>query len=169
MANLYYDKDADLALVQAKKVAIIGYGSQGHAHALNLRDSGVSVFVGLPAGSASRAKAQNDGLTVKTPAEAAAWADVIMILAPDTRQPKLYKESIEPHLTPGKTLMFAHGFNIRFGAIQPPRTVDVSMIAPKAPGLSCPRSLHRRWRHSRADRRSSGRLRQSQSSGPRRR
>jgi ketol-acid reductoisomerase len=134
MANLYYDKDADLALIQSKKVAIIGYGSQGHAHALNLRDSGVSVMVGLPEGSASRAKAEKDGLTVKPPAEAAAWADVIMILAPDTRQPKLYKEAIEPHLTPGKTLMFAHGFNIRFNAIKPPKTVDVTMIAPKAPG-----------------------------------
>jgi ketol-acid reductoisomerase len=134
MANLYYDKDADLSLIQKKKVAIIGYGSQGHAHALNLRDSGVSVVVGLPAGSASRAKAESEGVTVKTPAEAAAWADVIMILAPDTSQPKLYKEAIEPHLTPGKTLMFAHGFNIRFGAIKPPKTVDVSMIAPKAPG-----------------------------------
>src|SRR6202047_2758256 len=134
MANLYYDKDADLTLIQSKKVAIIGYGSQGHAHALNLRDSGVSVMVGLPEGSASRAKAEKDGLTVKSPAEAAAWADVIMILAPDTRHAKLYKEAIEPHLTPGKTLMFAHGFNIRFGAIKPPKTVDVTMIAPKAPG-----------------------------------
>src|SRR3974377_2626950 len=134
MANLYYDKDADLSRIKGKKVAIIGYGSQGHAHALNLRDSGVSVVVGLPEGSASRAKAQQDGVTVKTPAEAAAWADVIMILAPDTRQPKLYKESIEPHLTPGKTLMFAPGFTIRFGAIEPPKNVDVSMIAPKAPG-----------------------------------
>ncbi len=132
--KIYYDKDADLALIKRKQVAIIGYGSQGHAHALNLRDSGVSVVVGLPEGSASRSKAEKDGLTVKTPAEAAAWADVIMILAPDTRQPKLYKEAIEPHLTPGKTLMFAHGFNIRFGAIQPPKHVDVSMIAPKAPG-----------------------------------
>src|SRR5215472_7680724 len=134
MANLYYDKDADLSLIQSKKVAIIGYGSQGHAHALNLRDSGVSVVVGLPEGSASRARAEKDGVTVKTPAEAAGWADVIMVLAPDTRQPKLYKEAIEPHLTAGKTLMFAHGFNIRFGAITPPKTVDVSMIAPKAPG-----------------------------------
>ena len=134
MANLYYDKDADLSLVQGKKVAIIGYGSQGHAHALNLRDSGVSVVVGLPEGSASRARAEKDGVTVKPPAEAAGWADVIMVLAPDTRQPKLYKEAIEPHLTAGKTLMFAHGFNIRFGAITPPQTVDVSMIAPKAPG-----------------------------------
>src|ERR1700746_1291680 len=134
MANLYYDNSADLSLIQAKKVAIIGYGSQGHAHALNLRDSGVSVVVGLPEGSASRAKAEKDGVTVKTPAEAAASADAIMILAPDTKQPKLYHDAIEPHLTPGKTLMFAHGFNIRFGAIKPAKTVDVSMIAPKAPG-----------------------------------
>src|SRR5580698_8995341 len=134
MANLYYDDSADLALIQSKKVAIIGYGSQGHAHSLNLRDSGVSVRVGLPEGSASRAKAEKEGLTVNTPAEAAAWADVIMILAPDTKQPKLYRDAIEPNLRPGKTLMFAHGFNIRFGTIKPPASVDVSMIAPKAPG-----------------------------------
>jgi ketol-acid reductoisomerase len=134
MANLYYDNSADLALIKAKKVAIIGYGSQGHAHALNLRDSGVSVRVGLHAGSASRAKAEKAGLTVNTPAEAAAWADVIMILVQDTKQPKLYQESIAPHLTPGKTLMFAHGFNIRYGTIKPPASVDVSMIAPKSPG-----------------------------------
>ena len=134
MANLYYDQDADLALIQAKKVAIIGYGSQGHAHSLNLRDSGVPVRVGLPEGSASRAKAQQAGLLVSTPSEAAAWADVIMILTPDTKQPKLYREFIAPHLAPGKTLMFAHGFNIRFATIQPPPFVDVSMVAPKAPG-----------------------------------
>jgi len=134
MANLYYDNSADLALIQGKKVAIIGYGSQGHAHALNLRDSGVSVRVGLQPGSASASKAQKEGLTVNTPAEAAAWADVIMILAPDTKQPKLYRDSIAPHLSAGKTLMFAHGFNIRFGSIKPPASVDVSMIAPKAPG-----------------------------------
>src|SRR5271166_1981931 len=134
MANLYYDDSADLALIQSKKVAIIGYGSQGHAHSLNLRDSGVSVRVGLPEGSASRAKAEKEGLTVNTPAQAAEWADVIMILAPDTKQPKLYREQIEPHLHKGKTLMFAHGFNIRFGTIKPPTDVDVSMIAPKAPG-----------------------------------
>src|SRR5580765_4351558 len=134
MANLYYDNSADLSLIQAKKVAIIGYGSQGHAHSLNLRDSGVSVRVGLPEGSSSRAKAEKEGLTVNTPAEAAAWADVIMILAPDTKQPKLYRDSIAPHLSAGKTLMFAHGFNIRFGSIKPPASVDVSMIAPKAPG-----------------------------------
>src|SRR6266850_321197 len=134
MANLYYDNSADLSLIQEKKVAIIGYGSQGHAHSLNLRDSGVSVRVGLPEGSASRVKAEKEGLTVNTPAEAAAWADVIMILAPDTKQPKLYRDAIAPNLKPGKTLMFAHGFNIRFGTIKPPTTVDVSMIAPKAPG-----------------------------------
>src|ERR1700680_1966753 len=134
MAKLYYDDSADLSLIQAKKVAIIGYGSQGHAHALNLRDSGVSVRVGLQPGSSSRAKAEKDGLTVNTPAEAAAWADVIMILTPDTKQPKLYHEAVEPNLKAGKTLMFAHGFNIRFGSIKPPKSVDVSMIAPKAPG-----------------------------------
>src|SRR6202790_4514603 len=134
MANLYYDNSADLSLIQAKKVAIIGYGSQGHAHALNLRDSGVSVRVGLHEGSASRAKAEKEGLTVNSPAGAAAWADVIMILVPDTKQPKVYRDAIEPNLKPGKTLMFAHGFNIRFGTIKPPAAVDVSMIAPKAPG-----------------------------------
>jgi len=134
MANLYYNNSADLALIQSKKVAIIGYGSQGHAHSLNLRDSGVQVRVGLQPGSASLAKAQKEGLTVNTPAEAAAWADVIMILAPDTKQPKLYKDSIAPYLHEGQTLMFAHGFNIRFGTIKPPADVDVSMIAPKAPG-----------------------------------
>src|SRR6516165_7785010 len=134
MAKLYYDKDADLSLIQSKKIAILGYGSQGHAHALNLRDSGCNVAVGLYEGSASRGKAEKDGLTVKSPSDAAAWADVIMVLVPDTKQQKLYSESIAPHLKPGKTLMFAHGFNIRFGAIKPPKTVDVSMIAPKAPG-----------------------------------
>jgi len=134
MAKLYYDKDADLSLIQSKKVAIIGYGSQGHAHALNLRDSGCNVRVGLPEGSASRAKAQKDGLAVNAPSEAAAWADVIMILTPDTKQKKLYEEAIAPNLKAGKTLMFAHGFNIRFGAIKPPKDVDVSMVAPKAPG-----------------------------------
>src|SRR6202163_3882831 len=134
MAKLYYDNSADLALIQGKKVAIIGYGSQGHAHSLNLRDSGVSVRVGLQPGSGSLARAQKEGLTVNKPAEAAAWADVIMILVPDTKQPKLYRDAIAPNLKPGKTLMFAHGFNIRFGTIKPPANVDVSMIAPKAPG-----------------------------------
>jgi ketol-acid reductoisomerase len=134
MAKLYYDDDADLAVIQGKKVAIIGYGSQGHAHALNLRDSGVNLRVGLAQGSGSRAKAEKEGLTVASPAEVARWADVIMILTPDTKQPKLYREDIAPHLGPGKTVMFAHGFNIRFGTIAPPASVDVSMIAPKAPG-----------------------------------
>jgi len=134
MAEIYHDEDADPRLIRAKKVAIVGYGSQGHAHALNLRDSGVEVRVGLPTESQSRAKATSAGLVVTTPSEAAAWADVIMILVPDTTQPQLYKCQITPHLTPGKTLMFAHGFNIRFGTIQPPTNIDVSMIAPKSPG-----------------------------------
>ena len=134
MATIHYDHDADLSLIQAKKVAIIGYGSQGHAHALNLKDSGVTVAVGLPDTSRSRAKAEAAGLTVKTVVDAAAWADVIMVLVPDTTQASLYRDAIAPHLTDGKTLMFAHGFNIRFGTIQPPAGVDVSMIAPKSPG-----------------------------------
>ncbi len=134
MAKIYYDGDADLGRLKGKKVAVIGYGSQGHAHALNLKDSGVDVVVGLPPGSRSRARAQSDGVTVKTPAEAAAAADVIMILTPDTGQAKLYRDDIAPHLNPGKTLMFAHGFNVRFGTIKAPPGVDVSMVAPKAPG-----------------------------------
>jgi ketol-acid reductoisomerase len=134
MATIYYDKDADPSLIRARKVAVIGYGSQGHAHALNLRDSGVDVKVGLHPASRSRAKAQADGLDVVSVDEAAAWADVIMMLVPDTIQPALYTRSIEPHLRPGKTLMFAHGFNIRFGGIVPPAGVDVTMVAPKSPG-----------------------------------
>ena len=134
MAKLYHDNDADLALIQAKKVAIIGYGSQGHAHALNLTDSGVQVRVGLTDTSKSKTKAESAGVKVVPVAEAAAWGDVIMILIPDTTQPEVYKRDIAPHLSPGKTLMFAHGFNIRFGTITPPANVDVSMIAPKAPG-----------------------------------
>jgi len=134
MATIFYDKDADLAIIRGKKVGIIGYGSQGHAHALNLRDSGVQVQVGLHAGSKSKAKAEAAGLKVGKSSDVAAWADVIMILAPDTTQPKLYKQEIEPHLKAGKTLMFSHGFNIRFGTIKPPADVDVSMIAPKSPG-----------------------------------
>jgi ketol-acid reductoisomerase len=134
MSKMYHENSADLALIRAKKVAIIGYGSQGHAHALNLKDSGVEVRVGLPPSSESRAKAQASGLTVSTIAEAAAWGDVIMILVPDTVQPEVYKKEVSPHLSAGKTLMFAHGFNIRFGTITPPANVDVSMIAPKAPG-----------------------------------
>jgi ketol-acid reductoisomerase len=134
MATIYYDKDADLSLIRSKKVAVIGYGSQGHAHALNLKDSAVTVAVGLPETSRSRAKAAAAGLTVKTVADAAAWADVIMVLVPDTTQASLYRDAIAPNLADGKTLMFAHGFNIRFGTIQPPAGVDVSMIAPKSPG-----------------------------------
>src|SRR5437667_6616885 len=134
MANLYYDDSADLKLIQGKKVAIIGYGSQGHAHALNLRDSGVSVKVGLPAISRSRPKARAAGIEVGDVADVAKWADIIMILAPDTTQARLYKEAIEPNLAPGKMLMFAHGFNIRFGTIAPRPDIDVAMVAPKAPG-----------------------------------
>lgn len=134
MATLYYDKDADMKYLDGKTVAVIGYGSQGHAHALNLRDSGVRVVVGLYEGSKSWAKAQADGLTVKTVDDAAAEADVIMLLIPDTRQPEVYAQSIAPHLEPGDTLMFAHGFNIRYNQIRPPAHIDVSMIAPKAPG-----------------------------------
>jgi ketol-acid reductoisomerase len=134
MAKIFYDKDCDLAIIRAKKVAIIGYGSQGHAHALNLKDSGVDVRVGLHASSKSVAKAKAAGLKVLPVAEAAAWADVVMILIPDTSQGKVYAAEIAPHLGPGRTLMFAHGFNIRFGTISPRADVDVSMIAPKGPG-----------------------------------
>ncbi|HEX3050368.1 MAG TPA: ketol-acid reductoisomerase [Aggregatilineaceae bacterium] len=134
MAKLYYDQDADPKYLDGKTVAIIGYGSQGHAHALNLHDSGVNVVVGLYEGSSSWAKAEADGLVVKTVADAAAAADVVMILLPDTVQAKVYAESIAPHLKAGDTLMFAHGFNIRYQQIKPPADVDVTMIAPKAPG-----------------------------------
>ncbi len=134
MATIYYEKDANPELIKSKKFAIIGYGSQGHAHALNLQDSDVEVKVGLRPDSKSVAKAEADGATVTTVEEAAEWADVIMILAPDTAQPKIYQEKILPYLSTGKTLMFAHGFNIRFETITPPEGVDVSMIAPKAPG-----------------------------------
>jgi ketol-acid reductoisomerase len=134
MATMYYDKDADLELIRRRKVAVIGYGSQGHAHALNLKESGVSVCVGLSSGSASAEKARAADLRVATVAEAAEWADTIMVLVPDTKQPAVYESSIRPYLHAGKTLMFAHGFNIRFGSIVPPADVDVTMIAPKAPG-----------------------------------
>jgi ketol-acid reductoisomerase len=134
MPRRFYEKDGNIDNLKGKKVAIIGYGSQGHAHALNLRDSGLDVVVGLPADSRSRAKATAAGLTVLTPAEAAKAADVMMILVPDHIQADLYASDIAPHLTKGKTLMFAHGFNIHFGFIKPPADVDVSMIAPKAPG-----------------------------------
>ncbi len=134
MAELFYDIDADLSIISGRKVAVIGYGSQGHAHSLNLRDSGVDVRVGLLEGSASRAKAEAEGLRVVTPEVACAEADVIMILAPDHKQRQLYKLSVEPHLTAGKALFFGHGFNIRFGYITPPADVDVIMVAPKGPG-----------------------------------
>ncbi len=134
MATIYYDKDADLSLIQGKKVAIIGYGSQGHAHALNLKESGVNVRVGLHAGSKSKSKAEAAGLTVGSVPEVSAWADVIMILAPDTKQPAIYADGIAQGLAAGKMLMFGHGFNIRYGTITPPADVDVTMIAPKSPG-----------------------------------
>jgi ketol-acid reductoisomerase len=133
-AETFYDDDADLSIIQGRKVAVIGYGSQGHAHSLSLRDSGVDVVIGLKEGSKSRAKAEEQGLKVLTPAEASAWADVIMVLAPDTAQRKIYTESIEPNLTAGKALFFGHGLNIRFELIKPPANVDVAMVAPKGPG-----------------------------------
>ena len=134
MAELFYDDDADLSIIQNRVVAVMGFGSQGHAHAMSLRDSGVDVRVGLAEGSKSRAKAEEAGLRVVDPATAAAEADVIMILVPDPVQEMLYKESIEPNLQPGDALFFAHGFNIRFGYINPPADVDVAMVAPKGPG-----------------------------------
>jgi ketol-acid reductoisomerase len=134
MAKIFYDKDADLSLIRAKRVAIVGYGSQGHAHAQNLADSGVRVTVGLPPASKSIAKAKSAGLEVAPVDEAAAWADVVMVLAPDTAQPAIYEQAIAPHLAPGKTLMFAHGFNVRFGTIAVRADVEVSLIAPKGPG-----------------------------------
>ena len=134
MATIYYDKDADLALIQSKKVAVVGYGSQGHAHSLNLRDSGVEVVVGLHPGARRAAQAEADGLKVVPVSEAAAWGDVIMMLVPDTTAAQLYEDAIEPNLAPGKMLLFAHGFNIRFGTIAVRKDVDVAMVAPKAPG-----------------------------------
>ncbi|HRQ00114.1 MAG TPA: ketol-acid reductoisomerase [Terrimesophilobacter sp.] len=134
MAEIFYDKDADLSLIQGKKVAVIGYGSQGHAHAQNLRDSGVEVRVGLKPDSKSVAKATEAGFTVQTSAEAAKWADVVVILAPDQHQRGLYAADIKDNLEPGNTLVFGHGFNIRFGYIQAPDGVDVVMVAPKGPG-----------------------------------
>ena len=134
MATVYYEKDGDLKNLAGKTVAVIGYGSQGHAHALNLRDSGVKVIVGLPASSASRAKAQKEKLEVVEPAEAARRGDLIVVLIPDPVQAEVYKNAIAPHLGAGKTLVFAHGFNIHFKFIVPPPSVDVIMIAPKSPG-----------------------------------
>ncbi|MDI2028605.1 ketol-acid reductoisomerase [Saccharopolyspora sp. TS4A08] len=132
--EIFYDADADLGIVQGRKVAVIGYGSQGHAHALSLRDSGVDVRIGLPEGSKSRAKAEEEGLKVLTPSEASAEADLIMILAPDTKQREIYANDVAPNLKQGDALFFGHGFNIRYGLIQPPADVDVAMVAPKGPG-----------------------------------
>ena len=137
MATTYYDHDADLSLIQAKKVAIIGYGSQGHAHALNLKDSGVQVKVGLAAGSKSITKAQKAGLEVTTVADAAKWGDVVMVLIPDQTQAKVYAEEIAPNLAPGKLLLFAHGFNIHFKTIVPAAGIDVGLAAPKGPATAC--------------------------------
>jgi ketol-acid reductoisomerase len=134
MATMFYDKDADIELIRARKVAVIGYGSQGHAHALNLQDSGADVVVGLQAGSKSAEKAKTAGLKVMSVADASTWADVIMVLIPDQHQARVYKSDIAPQLTAGKMLMFAHGFAIRFNWIVPPANVDVTMVAPKAPG-----------------------------------
>src|SRR5579864_467543 len=134
MVKTYYEQDGNIALLKGKTVGIFGYGSQGHAHALNLRDSGVSVVIGLPETSKSRAKAESAGLRVLSNVEAAKAANVMMILVPDHIQPDLYEKDLKPYLTAGKTLMFAHGFAIHFGFIQPPKEIDVSMIAPKAPG-----------------------------------
>ncbi len=134
MAEMFYDDDADLSIIQGRHVAVLGYGSQGHAHALSLRDSGVDVRVGLPEGSKSRAKAEADGLRVVTPFQACEEADLIMILAPDPVQRHLYAEAVEPNLVDGNAIFFGHGFNIRFGYIKPPAGVDVAMVAPKGPG-----------------------------------
>jgi ketol-acid reductoisomerase len=134
MPEIYYDADASLDPIRSRKVAVLGYGSQGHAHALSLHDSGADVRVGLPAGSKSRAAAEAAGLRVRTPEEACAEADLVMVLAPDTVQRSLYASAIEPSLRPGHALFFAHGFNIRFGLITPPPGVDVAMVAPKGPG-----------------------------------
>ncbi len=132
--EIFYDDDADLSIIQGRKVAVIGYGSQGHAHSLSLRDSGVDVRIGLPEGSKSRAKAEEQGLRVLTPAEASAEADLIMILAPDTKQRFIYEQDIAPNLKDGDALFFGHGFNIRYDLIKPPSNVDVAMVAPKGPG-----------------------------------
>ncbi|HKN53507.1 MAG TPA: ketol-acid reductoisomerase, partial [Amycolatopsis sp.] len=132
--EIFYDDDADLSIIQGRKVAVIGYGSQGHAHSLSLRDSGVDVRIGLPEGSKSRPKAEEQGLRVLTPAEAAAEADLIMILAPDTKQRFIYEQDIAPNLKEGDAIFFGHGFNIRYDLIKPPGNVDVAMVAPKGPG-----------------------------------
>ena len=161
MASIYYDKDASLDPVRSRKVAVIGYGSQGHAHALNLKESGVDVRVGLPEGSKSRARAQAAGLKVLSVADAAREADLVMILAPDEKQKRIYDEDIAPHLGRGKALFFAHGFNIHYGQIKPPPEVDVTLIAPKAPGHMV-RRLYQGAGHAGAHRRAPGRQRPGQ-------
>ena len=133
-AQMFYDDDADLSVIQGRNVAVLGFGSQGHAHALSLRDSGVDVRVGLPEGSKSRARAEAQGLRVLTPYEACEEADLIMVLTPDPSQRKVYEEAIAPNLVPGDAIFFSHGFNIRYGYIKPPEGVDVVMVAPKGPG-----------------------------------
>ena len=133
-AKIYYQEDCNLSLLEGKTIAVIGYGSQGHAHALNAKESGCNVIIGLYKGSKSWAKAESEGFEVYTSAEAAKKADIIMILINDEKQAALYKDEIEPNLEAGNMLMFAHGFNIHFGTIVPPKDVDVTMIAPKAPG-----------------------------------
>ena len=144
MTDIKYDTDADLGIIQSKKVAVVGYGSQGHAHAQNLRDSGVEVVVALKDGSASKTKAEEAGFTVMSNAEATKWADVVVILAPDQHQRHLYADDVAPNLTDGKALVFGHGFNIRFGYIKPPTGVDVILIAPKGPGHTVRRELDRK-------------------------
>ena len=153
MAELFYEKDADLSIIRGRKVAVLGYGSQGHAHALSLRDSGVDVRVGLAEGSKSRVKAEEAGLRVVDPATASAEADLIMVLVPDPVQRDLYTEAIAPNLNDGDALFFAHGFNIRYDYINPPASVDVCMVAPKGPGHLVRRRPRRpRDRRSRAGR-----------------
>ncbi len=159
-AELFHDSDADLSLIQDRVVAVLGYGSQGHAHALSLRDSGVDVRVGLAEGSKSRAKAEAEGLRVVTPFEACQEADLIMVLVPDHIQRKVYAEAIEPNLTEGKALFFAHGFNIRFGYIKPPGRCRRRMVAPEGPGPPGPPRVLRRPRRTGADRRRDRRDRQ---------
>ena len=159
MAELFYDDDADLSIIAGRKVAVIGYGSQGHAHALNLRDSGVDVTVGLREGSASREKAEDEGLRVLTVAEAVKEADVVVILAPDQVQRHVYTEEIAPNLNEGAALVFGHGFNIRFGYIKPEAGHDIVMVAPKGPGHLVRREYRRRPRRARDRRRRAGRVR----------
>ncbi|MDG2496606.1 MAG: ketol-acid reductoisomerase [Aquiluna sp.] len=134
MAEIFYDKDADISIIQGRKVAVLGFGSQGHAHALNLKESGVDVVVGLLEGSKSREKAESQGLKVLTPGEAVKWANVIVVLAPDPKQRDLFTDDIEPNLEAGDALVFGHGFAIRYGLIKPPTNVDVFLVAPKGPG-----------------------------------